>query len=94
MVLEAVDGKPVGPKLTAGYINTLFGAAGSWTADRPLRCKFTVRAGQGPQCSNLTPIFIGMHRNAPLSPMKRVPGYTMPLVPVHLPPMAPMHLVE
>jgi hypothetical protein len=23
-----------------------------------------------PQCSDLTPIFIGMHRNAPLSPMK------------------------
>jgi hypothetical protein len=29
------------------------------------------------QCSNLAPIFIGMHRNAPLSPMKRVPGYTI-----------------
>ena len=33
-----------------------------------------------PRCSNLTPIFIGMHRNAPLSPcMKRVPGYTIPM---------------
>jgi hypothetical protein len=31
------------------------------------------------QCSNLTPIFIGMHRNAPLSPMKRVTGYTIPM---------------
>ena len=28
------------------------------------------------QCSNSTPIFIGMHRNTPLSPMKRVPGHT------------------
>ena len=47
------------------------------------------------QCSNLTPIFIGMHRNAPLSPIKRVPGYTVPMVPpMHLAPMAPMNLVE
>jgi hypothetical protein len=45
-------------------------------------------------CSDLTPIFIGMHRNAPLSPMKRVPGYTVPMVPMHLPPMASMNLVE
>ena len=48
----------------------------------------------GPQCSDFTPIFIGMHRNTPLSPMKRVPGYTIPMVPMHLPPMAPMNLVE
>jgi hypothetical protein len=47
-----------------------------------------------PQFSNLTPIFIGLHRNAPLSPMERVPGYTIPMVPTHLAPMAPMNLVE
>ena len=35
-----------------------------------------------------------MHRNATLSPMKRAPGYTVPMVPMHLAPMAPMHLVE
>jgi hypothetical protein len=46
------------------------------------------------QCSDFTPIFIGMHRNAPLSPMKRVPGCTIPMVPMHLPPVAPMNLVE
>jgi hypothetical protein len=46
------------------------------------------------QCSNLTPIFIGMHRSALLSPMKRVPGHTIPMVPMHLAPMAPMHLTE
>ena len=46
------------------------------------------------QCSNLTPIFIGMYRNAPLSPLKRVPGYTIPMVPLHVAPMAPMNLVE
>jgi hypothetical protein len=46
---------------------------------------------RGPHCSNLTPIFIGMHRNAPLSPMKRVPGHTIPIFPMHLAPMAPMH---
>ena len=39
------------------------------------------------QCSNLAPILMGTHRNAPLSPMKRVPGYT-----IHIP-MVPMHLV-
>ena len=33
------------------------------------------------QCSDFTPILIGMHRNAPLSPMKRVHGYTIPMVP-------------
>ena len=42
---------------------------------------------------NLIPMFIGMHRNAPLSPMNRVPGYTIPMVPTQLPPMAPMNLV-
>jgi hypothetical protein len=31
------------------------------------------------QCSKLTPMFIEMHRNAPLSPMKRVPGCTTPM---------------
>ena len=36
--------------------------------------------------------FIGMHRNAPLSPMKRVPGCTTPMK--NMAPMAPMHLVE
>ena len=41
-------------------------------------------AAQGALCSNLTPIFIVMHRNAPLSPMNRVPGYTIPMVPMHL----------
>jgi hypothetical protein len=46
------------------------------------------------QCSDFTPIFIGMHRNAPLSPMKRLPGCTIPVVPMHLPPMAPMNVVE
>ena len=46
------------------------------------------------QCSNLTPIFIGMYRNAPLSLMKRVPGCTIPMVPMHLAPMAPMDLVK
>jgi hypothetical protein len=30
------------------------------------------------QC--LTPIFIGMHRNAPPYHMKKVPGYTIPMV--------------
>jgi hypothetical protein len=30
------------------------------------------------QCSDLTPIFIGMHRNAPFYSMKRVPGCTIP----------------
>ena len=35
-----------------------------------------------------------MHRNASLSPMKRVPWYTIPMVPMHLAPMAPMHLVK
>jgi hypothetical protein len=35
-----------------------------------------------------------LHRNAPLSHMKRVPGYTIPMVPMHLAPMAPMNLVE
>jgi hypothetical protein len=35
-----------------------------------------------------------MHRNAPLSPMKRVPGCTIPMVPMRLPPMAPVNLVE
>jgi hypothetical protein len=46
------------------------------------------------QCSNLTPMFKGMHRNTPLSPMKRVPGCTIPMVPMHFPPMAPRNLVE
>jgi hypothetical protein len=48
-------------------------------------------------CSDLTPIFIGMHRNAPLFPMKegaRPAGYAIPMVPMHLPPMAPRNLVE
>jgi hypothetical protein len=44
--------------------------------------------------SNLTPIFIGMHRNAPLSPMKRVLGYTIPMVPMHLAPRAHMNLAD
>jgi hypothetical protein len=46
------------------------------------------------QRSNLTPIFIGVHRSAPLSPMERVPGRTVPMVSMHLAPMAPMNLVE
>jgi hypothetical protein len=34
--------------------------------------------------------------NTPLPPMKRVPGYTIPMVPMHLVPMtlSPMNLVE
>ena len=56
-----------------------------------------VRAGT--QCSDLTHIFIGMHRNAPLTGgrclhRKRVPGCTIPMVPMQLPPMAPMNPVE
>ena len=53
-----------------------------------------VSNARGRQCSNLTPIFIGVHRNAPLSHMKRVPGHTTPMVPMHLAPMAPMHFIE
>ena len=45
-------------------------------------------------CSNLSHIYIGMHTNAPLSPMKRVPGYTIPMHLGSYAPMAPMHLVE
>jgi hypothetical protein len=45
-------------------------------------------------CSNVTPIFIGLHRNATLSPMKRVPGYTTPMKNMAMPPMDPMHLLE
>jgi hypothetical protein len=49
------------------------------------------------QCSDFTPVFIGTHRHAPLSPMKegaRVRPYTVPMVPMHLPSMVPMNLVE
>jgi hypothetical protein len=33
------------------------------------KCEWRLNA-PGSQCSDLTPIFIGLHRNAPLSPMK------------------------
>ena len=59
------------------------------SSERFKRVQFDAR-----QCSNLTPICIGMHRNAPSSPMERAPGHTIPMVPMHLAPMAPMHLVE
>jgi hypothetical protein len=35
-----------------------------------------------------------MHRNAPLSPMKRVPEHTTPMENTAMAPMTPMHLVE
>ena len=35
-----------------------------------------------------------MHRDAPLSPMKRVPVYTIPMFPTHLAPTAGVNLVE
>jgi hypothetical protein len=69
--------------------------SGAWPA--PLPALHSLRGGAGcnaGQCSNLTPIFIGMHGNASLSPMKRVSGYTIPMVPMHLASMAPMNLVE
>jgi hypothetical protein len=76
------------PELTASWVRR---------CRRPSRCPrpsgptsaVGVRAGsRGPrlQCSNFARIFIGMHRNATLSPMKRVPGYTIPMVRMHLAP--------
>jgi hypothetical protein len=41
-----------------------------------------------------SPIFVGTHRNAPLSPMKRAPGGTIPMHLGSYAPMTPMHLVE
>jgi hypothetical protein len=43
---------------------------------------------------NLTPILIGMHGDAPLSPMERVPGCTTPMKHMAMAHMAPMHIAE
>jgi hypothetical protein len=67
------------------------------TDDNDAKGALMVYAGAlqaGRECSDLTPIFIGMHRDAPLSPMKRVLGCTTPMKNVAMAPMAPMHLVE
>ena len=67
----------------AGAVFVLLRSHGNKSQHKHQRCQHTSRMRSNltveadwRQCSNSTPIFIGMHRNTPLSPMKRVPGHT------------------
>jgi hypothetical protein len=42
----------------------------SFLAHEPPARGAGAKGAAGSQCSDLTPIFIGMHRNAPLSPLE------------------------